>query len=229
MTSRRLFLGSIATAGVGAVGVTALNFPVAAQPAANPITREILRQLRGGVKKLIDGSGPDGARQLATTLRIYAATLNDDQIRAALRKANRQTLLYGSVNHAEMERLADELGIPRTILPTHPTSTPQGREQALDRMLKEGLSPFLREAADRLDQTAVTLQERTARVRNVALQQCASCDWACGFVDNSETAMNVACALAVIFPPAMELCMAASANYLTVYFVCAFCTTMYCA
>jgi hypothetical protein len=210
MTSRRLFLGSIATAGVGAFGVTALNFPVAAQPAANPITREILRQLRGGVQKLIDGSGPDGARQLATTLRIYAATLNDDQIRAALRKANRQTLLHGSVNHAEMERLADELGIPRSVLPLHPTSTSQGREQALDRMLKEGLSPFLREAADRLDRTAVTLQERTARVRNVALQQCASCDWACGFVDNSETAMNVA-------------------NYLTVYFVCALCTTMYCA
>lgn len=228
MTSRRLFLGSIATAGVGALGGAALNVPVAAQPGANPVTREIHRQLRGGVKKLLDGSGPDGARQLATTLRIYAATLNDDQLRAALRNADRQTLLYGSVNHAEMARLADELGIPRSVLPLHPTSTPQGREQALDRMLKEGLSPYLREVADRLDRTAVTLQNRTARVRNVALQQCPSCDWACGFVPESEAAMGLACALAAVFPPAMELCVAASASYLTVYAVCAFCTVIYC-
>jgi hypothetical protein len=225
MTSRRLFLGTVTTAGVGAFGVTALNFPVAAQPAANPITREIHRQLRGGVQKLTEGSRPDGARQLATTLRIYAATLNDDQIRAALRKANRQTLLYGSVNHAEMARLADELGIPKSLLPAHPTSTPQGREQALDRMLKEGLSPFLRDAADSLDQVAVTLQEHTARIRNVALQ-CSECSWACVYVTNSEIAMNALCAFALVFPPAVEFCMAASANYLVVYFACAICAAL---
>ena len=222
MTSRRLFLGSVATAGAGALGVTAFNFPVAAQPAANPVTGEIHRQLRSGVKKLLDGSGPDGARQLATTLRIYAATLNDDQIRAALRKANRQTLLYGPVNHAEMARLADELGVPKSLLPAHPTSTLQGREQALDRMLKEGLSPFLREAADNLDQTAVTLQERASRIRNAALQ-CESCGWACGFVQPSEAAMTVSCAMALVFPPAAEFCAAASANYLMVYLACAIC------
>lgn len=222
MASRRLFLGSVAAAGVGAFGVSALNFPVAAQPAANPLTREIRRQLRGGVQKLVDGSGPDGARQLATTLRIYAATLNDDQIRVALRKANRQTLLYGSVTHAEMERFADELGVVKSRLPKHPTSTPQAREQALDRMLKEGLSPFLREAADILDQTAVTLQERASRIRNVA-QQCESCSWACGFVGNSEAAMTVSCALAIVFPPAAEFCAAASANYIVVYLACLIC------
>jgi hypothetical protein len=226
MTSRRLFLGSVATAGAGALGVTAFNFPAAAQPAANPVTGEIHRQLRGGVKKLLDGSGPDGARQLATTLRIYAATLNDDQIRAALRKANRQTLLYGPVNHGEMARLADELGVPKSLLPAHPISTPEGREQALDRMLKEGLSPFLRDAAESLDQTAVTLQERASRIRNVALQQCESCRWACGLVATSEAAMTISCAMALVFPPAVEFCAAASANYLMVYITCAICAAI---
>ena len=225
MTSRRLFLGSVATAGVGALGVTAFNFPVAAQPAASPVTREIHRQLRGGVKKLLDASGPEGARQLATTLRIYAATLNDDQIRAALRKASRQTLLYGPTNHAEMARLADELGVPRSLLPAHPSSTPQDREQALDRMLKEGLSPFLRDAADSLDQAAVTLQERASRIRNVAVQ-CESCRYACGFVSNSEAAMTISCAMALVFPPAVEVCAAASANYITVYLACALCAAI---
>ena len=227
MTSRRLFLGSVATAGVGALGVSAFNFPVAAQPAANPVTGEIHRQLRGGVKKLLEGSGPDGARQLATTLRIYAATLNDDRIRAALRKANRQTLLYGPVNHAEMARLADELGVPKSLLPAHPSSTPQDREQALDRMAKEGLSPFLREAADSLEQTAVGLQERASRIRNVALQTCAErCGWTCGLVANSEAAMTISCAMALVFPPAVEFCAAASANYLTVYLACAICAAI---
>jgi len=221
MTSRRLFLGSVAAAGVGTFGVTALTFPVAAQPGADPITREILRQLRGGMQKMQGGNGGDGARQLATTLRIYAATINDDQLRAMLRKANRQTLLYGPMNHAELERLADELGFPRAQLP-HSTTTPLRREQAVDRLLKEGLSPFMRRAADNLDQAAVTLEARAARVRHVSLE-CADCGWACSLLGPSEDAVAALCALAFIFPPAAELCAAASAEYLTVLLACIMC------
>jgi hypothetical protein len=173
------------------------------------------------MEKLLAGNGGEGARQLATTLRIYAATVNDDQVRAMLRKANRQALLYGPINHAEMERLADKLGFPRAQL-AHTATTPERREQAVDRLLKEGLSPLMRTAADNLDQAAITLQERAAQVRNVSLR-CIDCSWACGLVDESGDAMTALCALAFIFPPAVELCTAASASYLTVYLACMMC------
>ena len=222
MGSRRLFLGSVAAAGVGAFGVTAIDFPVAAQPAADPVTGEILRQIRGGLQQLIDGNGANGARQLATTLRIYAATVNDDRLRAVLRKTNRQTLLYGAINHTEMQRVADELGIPKSLQPPHPTTTTLGREQALERLMKGGLSGLIRQVADALDRGAVNLQERATQVRNVS-RQCRDCNWACDLVQPSLDAMTVICAAALLFPPVMEVCMAATANYLTVWLACNMC------
>jgi hypothetical protein len=75
---------SLAGAGVGAVGAISLDFPVSAQRAATPpLIREIRRQLKQALGKMRNGQS-GGARQLATTLRIYASTVNDDQLRGAL-------------------------------------------------------------------------------------------------------------------------------------------------
>jgi hypothetical protein len=228
MASRRLFLGSVAAAGVGAVGATTLNFPVSAQPAATgPFDREIRRQLKDAFSKLQFGAADEGARQAATTLRIYAATLNDAQYRALLRKANRLKLLSVDMNHAEMERAADELGVQKSLL-RHSTNF-QVREEMLDRMLKEGLSPFMREVADAVEAIAPKLQLYQAQVRRVVLQpipspgECGDCERACGLVEAAIAALTAACALMAVFPPAAELCAAASFAYLTALVACGSC------
>src|SRR5687767_14940018 len=85
---RRVFLGSAGAAAIAGFG--ALNLQLAAQPAppADPLIRELYRQLKLGMGKMLDGEG-EGARQLASTLRIYAMTVSDDEIRANLRAATR--------------------------------------------------------------------------------------------------------------------------------------------
>src|SRR5687768_2611836 len=119
---RRVFLGSAGAAAIAGFG--ALNLPLAAQPAppADPLIRELYRQLKLGMGKMLDGEG-EGARQLASTLRIYAMTVSDDEIRANLRAATRargrQALLDAPADHASMQQLGRQLGIPLSLLPPH--------------------------------------------------------------------------------------------------------------
>ena len=229
MTSRRLFLGSVAAAGVGAVGVTSLDFsvPVSAQPAATgPLTREIRKQLKDSLQKLQFGNAAEGARQAATTMRIYAATVNDAQLRAALRKADRVKLLASDMKHAEMEKAADELGVQRFLL-NHAKTAPAVREAALNRLLKEGLSPMMRQLADELDKVAPKLQAQAVALRAVSLRQpipdCGSCDPVCNNVGPAEDTASVICAASLLFPPLAELCAAALAAYVTWVTSCAVC------
>ena len=51
-----------------------------------------------------------GARQAATVLRVYASTVNDGELKALLRKANRQQILLAQMNHAELVRQALAVG-----------------------------------------------------------------------------------------------------------------------
>jgi len=83
--SRRIFVGSLAGAGVGAVGATSLlDFSVSAQPVpTDPLTREIRRQLKEALGKMRDGQAA-GASQAATVLRIYASTVNDGKLQELL-------------------------------------------------------------------------------------------------------------------------------------------------
>jgi hypothetical protein len=73
-----------------------------------------------------------------------------------------------------------------------------------------------------LDAIAPSWDERAKTVRNAALQ-CPNCDWACSLVSTAEQAMTLACAAVPFFPPAAEVCMAASATYLTVFGACLAC------
>ena len=226
--SRRVFVGSVAAAGVGAAGTTSLlDFPVSAQRgAAPPLVREIRRQLKQAFGKMRDGKG-DGARQAATVLRLYASTVNDGQLQATLRKANRQQILLAQVDHGEMVREAQELGINPTALPPHSVDR-VGREVALDRLIKEGLSPMMLHVADFIDVVGEKMEalERSGRARplQVALRQpipntneCYNCGQEKAWVENAEQMMLVACAVAIVFPLFAEACAAATLAFLTFY------------
>jgi hypothetical protein len=225
---RRVFVGSLAAAGVGAVGAASLlEFPASAQRGATtPLTREIRRQLKEALGKMREGQA-DAARQASTVLRLYASTVNDNQLKAALRKANRQQILLAQVNHGELVRQAEELGINPSRLPPHSLNR-VGREAALDRLIKEGLSPLMLQVADVVDGVGEKLRalERRggARALQVALRQpipdymeCGSCEQEKGQMEAAMQIMTVTCAASLVFPPLAEVCAAASATYLTFY------------
>jgi hypothetical protein len=235
--SRRVFVGSLAGAGVGAAGVTSLlDFPVSAQPvSAAPLTREIRRQLKEAFGKMRDGQG-GGARQAATVLRLYASTVNDSQLQAALRRANRQQLLLAEMNHGELVRQAKELGIDPSRLPAHSLDR-VGREGALDRLIKEGLSPLMRQMADYVDGVGAKMErlERAGRARplQVALRQpipsptdCGDCEQERQQVDILLNMMTITCAAAALLPILVEACVAVSATYFTFYVAYAVCTAV---
>jgi hypothetical protein len=232
--SRRVFVGSVAAAGVGAAGTTSLlDFPVSAQPVATaPLVREIRRQLKEALGKMRDGHA-DGARQLATTLRIYASTVDNDQLRAALRKANREQILLAQPNHRELMREAEELGINPSTLPPHSLDR-VGREAALDQLRQEGLSPLMNRVADFVDSVGAKMEalERSGRARplQVALRQpipdtvdCGNCNQEKQQVDTTENIALVACAASAIVPALAGACAVASATFITFYLAYAAC------
>jgi len=235
--SRRVFVGSLAGAGVGAVGATSLlDLSVSAQPgSATPLTREIRRQLKEAFGKMRDGQAI-GARQAATVLRLYASTVNDGQLQAALRKANRQQVLIAQPNHGELVRQAKELGLDPSRLPPHSLDR-VGQEAALDRLMKEGLSPFMRQVADYVDGVGLKMErlERSGRARplQVALRQpipsqtdCGNCDQERQQLDIMLNIVTVTCAAAAVLPVLIEACAAVSAAYISFYVAYAVCTAV---
>ena len=229
MASRRVFLGTVAAAGVGAAGaVSLLDFPAAAQNRSmSALVLELRRQIKEGIGKMQMGKS-DGAKQVATVLRVYASTVDDGLLRASLAKANRQRLLTTEMNHAELVKQAQELGLNPSRLPSHSLDR-GGRETALDQLIAEGLSPLMLGAADYVDSVAVKMEklerEGRARALQVALRQqgpvdCGDCSALEAGINSAEQWLNVICAAAMLFPYLMELCAAASATY--VAFVLAF-------
>jgi post-segregation antitoxin (ccd killing protein) len=221
MASRRLFLGSVAAAGVGAAGAaTLLEFPASAQNRSSALILELRRQLKEGFEKMQMGQSA-GGRQLATILRVYASTVDDGLLRTSLAKLNRQQLLTTEMNHAELVRQAQELGLNASRLPAHSLDR-AGREKALDRVLAEGLSPMMLRVADYVDGVAVKMErlERDGRARpvQIALSRqggCGDCSAIEGAINDSEQWMEVICAAAVMLPYLTELCAAACGAWLT--------------
>lgn len=225
---RRVFVGSLAAVGVGAAAATSLlDFPVSAQPASTaPLTLEIRRQLKEAFGKLREGRA-DGARQLAAMLRVYASTVNESELRAALRKANRSQLLGREMNHGEVVRQAQEFGLDPARLPPHRFIPHGEREEAVAQLLRGGLGAGIRHAADLVDDVAekieaVPRERRGAFVQAIALQpipepvDCGNCDAIAAGLDYTEKQMTAACALAGIFPlpPIVAACQAAIAAWL---------------
>ena len=229
MASRRVFLGTVAAAGVGAAGAaTLLEFPASAQNRSpSGVILEVRRQLKEGIGKMQLGAS-DGARQLATILRVYASTVDNGLLRAGLAKVNRQRLLTTEMNHGELVRQAEELGVNPSRLPPHSLDR-VGREKALDQLVAEGLSPKMLRVADYVDGVAVKMErlERDGHARplQVALrrQGCGDCSAIEAAINDAEQWMEVICAAAVILPYLAELCGAACGAWLTfvaAYAVC---------
>jgi hypothetical protein len=231
--SRRVFVGRTALGlGVAAVGggAVALSFADLGGQSVNSlgaVGEEIDRQLAEGIAKMKDGLGA-GARQVATIMRLYASTVDDDQLRGALRKANRRTVTTAAQpNHGELVRRARKLGINPAIVPPHSLNQ-VGNEAAFDRLSREGLAPSMREVADLVDNVAAKLDDLAKRAGGpqllaVALRQpipepvdCGNCNDIKAGMDNAALLMDVACGLAVLFPvpPAVAACQAAIASFL---------------
>lgn len=244
MTSRRMFLtgssAAVAAAGLGGIAAFSTTRAVAQQQGAGgPVAAEVVRQLRNGIGKMKAGKGA-GAVQAAALLRVYAATQSDANLRAVIREAIRQkgrnAIIYGEINHAEMMRFADDLGVPRSWLPPHTAPDPFLREQALDLLLKEGVTPSIQRAADTLDDMADVIDSRRARVRTVMMQippyngNPGNCDSICGAADNAKQLMEGVCAAAAVaamIPGAGQVaataCAAAAATWLSLMAGCSAC------
>ena len=113
----------------------------------------------------------DGARQLATTLRIYSSTVNNDQLRAALRKANRQQILLTQPNHRELMREAEELDINPSTLPPHTFDASPERPPS-NSSGKEGLSPLMNRVADFVDSVGAKMESLERSVTGEAVAGC---------------------------------------------------------
>jgi hypothetical protein len=223
--SRRIFVGSLAGAGVGAVGASSLlDFPVSAQPASTALTREMRRQLKEALGKMRNAQAA-GATQAATVLRVYASTVNDEQLQALLRKVNRATVLSAERSHGEIVKIASDLGINPATLPPHRLIERGVKELELRRMIDNGLGPLFREVADQFDATAVKLETLKRRgqsqLLSIALRQpiptesqCGHCNEEAKIVENCESAMAVACAAALIVPLLAPACEAATLVFL---------------
>ena len=215
----------LAAAGVGAVGTASfLDSPISAQPATTSrVIGEVRRQLKEGFGKIREGSA-EGATQAAAMMRVCASTIDDGQLRAALRKASRPSLVP-EMNHKEMERQAKELGLDLSKFPQLSTDLVT-REMALDRLLKEGLSPHMREVAAALDDLAAKLRELNRvggrQQLQVALRQpipgnCGDCDAIRNVVNAADDVATIICAAALAFPPLAEVCVAAGLTLVTAW------------
>jgi hypothetical protein len=138
------------------------------------------------------------------------------------------------MNHGELVRQAQELGIDPSRLPLHSVDR-VGREAALDRLIKEGVSPFMRTVADYIDGVAEKMERLERRsggavALQIALRQpipeqadCGNCNQEQQQVEATLNIATVACAASLIFPLLAEACAAATATYVTFYSAFAIC------
>ncbi len=113
-----------------------------------------------------------GATQAATVLRVYASTLNDGQLQAMLRKANRATVLSAEPSHGEILRIAGDLGINPATIPPHRLIDRGVKELELQRMIDNGLGPLFHEVANQFDATAAKLETLKRRGQSQAPVHC---------------------------------------------------------
>jgi len=233
--SRRAFIGSAtaATAATVVAGVSLIDTPSGqAQnylPAApDAVIAELERQLRSANIGIRAGRG-EAARQAATTLRFWAAygvaqgydTTLRQGVRQIIEQRGRSALVFIEPNHAEMERTAARLGLQPGEL-KHPDIDPALREQSIDYILKNGITPALSAAAAALDQVSVRLEARAAQLRPVAARQ-SGCDSICGTAGSLADVAGVACGAALFLPYMLPLCEAATAAYLEFQIICWIC------
>lgn len=116
-----------------------------AQPAADPVEQEVLRQYRGAVRNLHATGKAEHARQVGGLLKILAthgqAQGVDRRVRAGIRRIGRAGILTLEMDPKTYEREAKAFGIPDP--PPMLFVPADAREQAYDLMVREGITPYL--------------------------------------------------------------------------------------
>jgi hypothetical protein len=214
----------------GAAASAALAFvpTVTAQRPPSPLNRELRRQLKAAIGKINNGKG-EGARQAASVVRMWAASLNgmDFDLRPVIKQKGRNFLLYTATNHAEMQKLAEELGFPLQLLPPHAAPDPNRRERALRTILAEGFFPTIERAAQELEAKGEELDRRGASIRSISLLARA-CELPCDAAESTGDAMQLYCAAMFLFPALAPACELASGSWLALLAACYGCRLAAC-
>jgi hypothetical protein len=174
----------------------------------DPVTAEALRQFRAGVRAQKAGKG-EGARQAAAALRVIVANGKarnlDEEFRRALQ---REASIYGhdniltrGVDAKTFDGHAREFGFTPADLRSLdlPASAPvdldRGR-RILDRLLADGITPFLEYAAHAFDAVGGALDARSSfrRVQTKEQQQ-AYCQGLKDWMSTAEVLMVLGCLL----------------------------------
>ena len=239
MTSRRMLLGSLVATAGGASAALLFQEPGTAALAAaqrlsasgDAMTVELQRQLRAALPAFRNGSA-EACRQYAATLRVWAAygkTRNyDGQIRSQLRRLindrGRAAVIDMTPNHDDMAGVIRALGGTREdVERMHERPGLSRKEAVVDALLKEGFTPALERMAAQLEVVATNMDRNGRQIRAVAQYQGASCDEVCGMADLLKDYMEIVCALAMFFPVAAELCIAAAGAWMGALSACALC------
>jgi hypothetical protein len=238
MTSRRMLLGSLVATAGGASAALLFPEPGAAAQAAqrlsasgDAMTAELQRQLRAALPAFRNGSA-EACRQYAATLRVWAAygkTRNyDGQIRSQLRRLinerGRAAVIDMTPNHDDMASVVRGLGgRVEDVQRLHERPGLSRKDAVIDALLQEGLTPALERMAAQLEVVAKNMDRNGRQIRAVAQYQGASCDEVCGMADLLKEYMEVVCALAMFFPVAAELCIAAAGAWMGGLTACALC------
>lgn len=213
-TTRRTFLGTAASMGAAAAIAAFHTKIVSAQSGAAPVTDQIYAQITQGLQRLLNAD-PVGGHQLATTFRIYAAILPDDQFRSFL-QSNGPAVLTTKFDGATLRAHAQMFGFPVDRLPASVDAnvTPDAKQQALSLLAQNGFTGAMQSVANGLDDVAARIQAANKPLQPVRQIIGNCCDSAYQLMENAEYAMAVACAASALDPALAEICAAASATFL---------------
>jgi hypothetical protein len=198
--SRRVFMGSAAAIGVGAVaggGTLLLETTTSAQTPVVPdlVEDEIRRQVRDSVHGLRGARRGEAARKLASAVRMAAAHFRAKgldvtvrrQLQAQTRRDGRDAFLRREL---DPQRLAAELREFGITTPLPPLAIDiRARARMLDDMLANGISNKLESTAAAIERLATLLDDRPIVPINLR-QQCPDVS---GYVLFVEMAMASLC------------------------------------
>lgn len=207
--TRRMFLGSAAVAGAGAM----MTFPVVPGFAQDDaVGGELRRQLEATLRLMGRNRTGEGPRRIGGLLRLMVAHHRqlDSEIRARgrriVRERGREAVLAADVDLHEVMALAERLGLRFPLTPRSPSR--QVREQVLDELLSKGITAHWLRAADAFDKLSELLDQQAGAIRPV-IYDAEACRTMTIMLEGYAATAAVAC----LFGPNF-VCAAATGAYL---------------
>ncbi|HET9360548.1 MAG TPA: hypothetical protein VFO58_12420 [Vicinamibacterales bacterium] len=203
VVGRREFLGSAAIVGVGSMTAGPLLVEGAGKHSHHTgghIEQELVDQLRTSLRGMQGARPAEGARQLASTLRLAAAHFKEKEIDADLkaflhstiRNEGRESLLRRQIDKRMLAAEMQKLGVtaPLDLGPVDHAM----REKALDMLLTTGLTPLMTRVADTLDRRSETLDRReTIRLSSAQEPEQPACPDLSSLLSIMDMTLLVAC------------------------------------